>query len=152
MARRGNKARNSGGNWWRKLFLALFLLALAVISSAAYVLFSPVTPQNVESRLAGICRVGVFAVQIKASEAKGEKLRAGTCGCLATQITGKVSPAIAARMTESFRKLIIYKLKRALTFQSGREKSPLEIGLTQAATDEFAERFSQAAQSCNGGA
>ena len=149
MARRAKRSSNNGVSWWGRLFLVLFLLALAVIASAAYVLFSPVTPQNVESRLAGICRVGVFAVQIKASEAKGEKLKAGTCGCLATQITGKVTPAIAARMTESFRKLILYKLKRTLTFQGGREKSPLEIGLTQAATDEFAERFSEAAQSCN---
>ena len=55
MARRATKTQKKSGSLWRKILLATFLLALAVIGSAAYVLFSPVTPQNVNSRLAGIC-------------------------------------------------------------------------------------------------
>jgi hypothetical protein len=135
------------------LLVVLVILGL-VFSGYFYWLFmTPVSADNVQTRLTNYCYLGTKALQINENSRLAlEKLPRGSCGCLAEKLVSGASPTAAAALTEGARRLGIFGLRRKLDSEMRSGGLLSKSGLSDKLVAEFAERYVKAANACTTGA
>ena len=114
---------------------------------------TPVTAENVQSRLTNYCYLGTKALQINENSRLAlEKLERGSCRCLAQKLVGDATPAAAAALTEGARRLGMFGLRRRMASEKSEGGGLLsKTGLSDKLVAEFAERYVKAANACTAG-
>jgi hypothetical protein len=140
-------------------FVLAALLFFAMIGGAflSYVLFAPVTANNVRFRLTSVCAMGTAALRLNdAATAELEKLEKGSCGCLSGRLVAEAGPEVAAKVTEAGRKLGLFGIKRKWNEGGSKEAGGgglLESsGIKDRIIQEFSERYVKAANACEAAA
>jgi hypothetical protein len=136
-----------------------YILAVLVIPGIAFGVYlywlfmTPVTADNVQTRLTNYCHLGTKALQINEnSKLVLEQLPRGSCGCLADKLVSDANPTTAATLTDGARRLGIFGLRRKLGSEKGGGGLLSKSGLSDNLIAEFAERYVRAANACMAGA
>ena len=135
------------------IFAGLFLIAVVVAGYFATVLMTPATPGNVESRLTGICQIGLNAFKLdQRDRIRTQKLESFSCGCVAKKIVEENGPAAAARTANIFRKTLTAALRRLITGVRTDEKTLAEAGVSQSDFRQFSRIFERVGKKCDAAA
>mgnify|MGYP003543285128 CR=1 FL=1 len=131
----------------------LSILALALGAYFYWLLMTPVTAENVQTRLTNYCYLGTKALQINESSRLAlEKLERGSCRCLAQKLVGDTTPAAAAALTEGARRLGMFGMRRRMASEKSEGGGLLsKTGLSEKLVAEFAESYVKAANACTAG-
>lgn len=133
-----------------KITSASLLIVLLSIGLCLYfLLMTPVTAENVQTRLTNYCYLGAKALQINENSRLAlDKLERGSCGCLAGKLVSEAGSAVAATLTEGARRLGVFGLRRKLASEKSGGGLLLKSGLSDKLVAEFAERYVKAANAC----
>jgi hypothetical protein len=131
------------------LAMALLLAASGAGLYLYWFLMTPVTADNVRSRLTKYCYLGTKALQINEnSKLALEKLPRGSCGCLADKLVSQAGPVPAAALTEGARRLGVFGLRRKIGAENKGGGLLSKSGISDKLVAEFAERYVMAANAC----
>ena len=149
----GTLTRGSEMRYLKYALALLLTFALAVSLYFYWLLLTPVTAENVQSRLTNYCYLGTKALQINENSRLAlEKLGRGSCRCLADKLVSEATPAAAAALTEGARRLGMFGLRRRMASEKSEGGGLLsKTGLSDKLVAEFAERYVKAANACTAG-
>lgn len=146
----GTPIGRSAMRYLKYLLVVLVILGLAFGGYFYWLFMTPITADNVQTRLTNYCYLGTKALQINEnSRLVLEKLPRGSCGCLAERLVGEASPAVAGTLTEGARRVGVFGLRRKMASEK-RDGGGLlsKTGLSDRLAAEFAERYVKAANAC----
>ena len=101
---------------FRVIYLASLLFVLSVLGFVLYIFLTPVTPENVLSRVNSLCATGDVAVQINEKFSLTSMTpKPLDCACVSVRLVKRFGKENAARLTETTRQLFVNAIRRTLT-------------------------------------
>ncbi len=101
---------------FRTLYKAFLFSALAALGYVAFLLMTPVTEGNLQSRVTSLCTVGNIAMQIdRKYRLTGLSRQDSDCRCLSRKLLQDHGKAEAARLADTTRQLFVNAMRAKLT-------------------------------------
>ncbi len=101
---------------FRTIYKAFLFAALAGLGYVAFLFLTPVTQDNLQSRVTSLCTVGNLATQIdRKYKLTGLSQKEANCGCLSGRLLQTHGNAEAARLADATRQLFVNAMRSKLT-------------------------------------
>lgn len=101
---------------FRTIYKAFLFAALAGLGYVAFLFLSPVTQDNLKSRVTSLCTVGNLATQIdRKYKLTGLSQKQADCGCLSRNLMQTHGKPEAARLADTTRQLFVNAMRARLT-------------------------------------
>jgi hypothetical protein len=101
---------------FRTLYKAFLFSALSALGYVTFLFVTPVTPSNLQTRVASLCTVGNIATQIdRKYRLTGLSQKDADCACLSRKLLQSHDKTEAARLTDTTRQLFVNAMRAKLT-------------------------------------